>query len=156
MVDEIEPAGVDLQCWPVTTDEQAEVVRQLRNSCREYMTRYTGNISAEEQQQWWANRKDDRNVRLYLFRVGATAIGYGMIRLLDDTGELRSWLSGGLAPEWRGKGYGSKLFAHLVRRAARPCMLEVRQLNVRARRLYEKLGFRLVRTQQGVVTMELE
>lgn len=155
MADVIDKPGmaVALQCWPVTTGAQAEVVRQLRNSCREFMTRYTGNISEEQQQEWWAKRPED--LQLHLFRVGATNVGYGLIRSMDDGGERRPWLSGGLAPEWRGMGFGSQLFAKLVDVAGRPCMLEVRQLNNPAKRIYEKLGFREVRTEHGIVTMEL-
>jgi len=59
----------------------------------------------------------------------------------------RGWVGGvGVAPEWRGKGWGKALMRALLARARerdlRAVWLEVLEPNTVARRLYEHLGFR--------------
>jgi ribosomal protein S18 acetylase RimI-like enzyme len=49
-----------------------------------------------------------------------------------------------IAPEWQGRGIGSRLIEALIVRASSegvPAALEVLKVNPRARRLYERLGF---------------
>jgi ribosomal protein S18 acetylase RimI-like enzyme len=136
----------------VVTFEQVEHVRQIRNTCREFMTRDRSEISEQRQLQWWVNRTE--SFQLFLFCFGTREIGYGMIR--QDPAPGRQWLSGGLAPGWRGLGLGDVLFRLLARIAEPPCHLEVLVSNERARKIYERIGFNEVGREGEVVTMELK
>lgn len=129
----------------VTGLEDAERMREIRNSCRQYMTRNTLEISIEDQKLWFLTLES--TTRPYLLAVdveGQPKVGYGLIRRIDD----RFWISGGLLPEWRNKGLGKRLFADLAfivnNTEKRTCWLEVRGSNMIAQRLYQGLGFEFV------------
>jgi len=115
----------------VTTVEDAQIVRAIRNACRHYMTRDARSISEEQQAAWFESL--DENVSLYLL----DEVGYGMTR----TDESGSWLTGGLLPSVRGQGHGEALFRHLVASSPAPWLLEVLRGNAPAFSLYRKLGF---------------
>lgn len=128
-------------------DCEREALRQIRNSCREFMTRDNHEITEEEQVAWWA-KIDHKTcipllltVKTFLTTGGpllkSCSIGYGLLR---KEGE-RWWLSGGLLPQWRGQGWGTALFTLLLLKAPRPVYLEVKLSNAKAVRLYAKLGF---------------
>lgn len=129
--------------WPAETLEHAEAMRVVRNSCRTFMTRSTHEISVEEQVEWFRGLDRDQTAPY----IGITAdapnpmmIAYGLIRQIDG----KSWLSGGLTPEWRGRGYGRLLFAELTRlvlKRRKTAWLEVRKDNGAAERVYRSLGF---------------
>lgn len=116
---------------PVVTVEQAQRVREIRNACRHYMTRDQRTISEEQQATWFALLPD--NVQLYLL----DDVGYGLVR----TDDARSWLTGGLVPEARGRGFGETLFRDLIAASPAQPMLEVLRGNTPAYNLYRKLGF---------------
>ncbi len=141
----------------VVTAEQAETVRLIRNHCRTYMTRVTENIGPDQQLSWWLTLNKQAN-RLFLFKIVAQDvpgiiyeedIGYGLCRLIGG----KWWVSGGLSPEWQGKGFGKSLFSYLVEQTGVPCWLEVLESNQRAYNTYEKLGFVEVSRDSGIVTM---
>lgn len=128
----------------VTRPDQAERMRIMRNSCREFMTGDQHEITAEEQAQWFAGLPDDATVLPFLYDGGRRPyeiVGYGLIRKMDD----RWWVSGGLLPEHRGKGLGKDLFLELadyVHQAKHtPCWLKVFASNARAWKTYEAIGF---------------
>lgn len=132
----------------VTEIAQLESARVIRNSCREFMTRDNQEILPDQQLSWWAMLPAGQ--RLFLFSVARAYVGYGFIREEDG----KSWLSGGLAPEWRGRGLGTMLFRLLIAAADGPCKLEVLESNPRAKRVYDGLGFREVSRGYGLITME--
>lgn len=115
----------------VSTVDQAQRVRGIRNACRYYMTRNQRVISAEQQAMWFSLLPN--SVQLYLL----DDVGYGFVRTDDG----RSWLTGGLVPEARGRGLGESLFHSLVEASPALPMLEVLRDNVPAFNLYRKLGF---------------
>lgn len=113
-----------------------EAMRQIRNSCREFMTRDTREIT-EDEQAAWVEGLDRAAVCPCLLFVKGEPIGYALLR---KEGE-QWWVSGGLLPEWRGRGWGTILFGLLLMKAPRPVYLEVKLSNAKAVRLYAKLGF---------------
>lgn len=100
------------------------------------MTRDPREITPEQQAEWWANLP--ASWHCYLLNTSEGAIGYGL-RRTDEEG--RDWLSGGLDPLHRGKGYGRALFQALIRECEGEAWLEVWQENVAAVNLYRSLGF---------------
>lgn len=65
-----------------------------------------------------------------------------------------------ILPEWRGRGLGSALMQRVLEEAlvlgARRATLEVRASNEGARRLYERLGFRITGTRRNYYTSPVE
>lgn len=129
--------GADSVCFgSARFSHEWEAMRQIRNACREFMTRDTHEITEEEQAAWVEGLDRAACCPCLLF-VKGEPIGYGLLR---KEGE-QWWLSGGLLPEWRGKGWGTILFGLLLMKAPRPVYLEVKLSNRKAVRLYAKLGF---------------
>lgn len=127
----------------VTRIEQAQEMRVVRNACREFMTGDQHEITPDEQTAWFASLPplQDETVLPFLYRPRrAPTMGYGLIRLIGD----RWWVSGGLLPEYRGKGYGTDLFWELtayVHAKRQTSWLHVFEDNLVARRTYTKLGY---------------
>lgn len=138
----------EVELVPVTTLEQVETMRLLRNACREWMTRDTSEISQKRQSLWWG-MLDKEKTRCYLLMLVArerpldtthpslATLGYGVVNSKDGF----DWLSGGLASSWRGQGYGKRLFRLLVDACALPPKLEVLRFNEAAVATYLSLGF---------------
>jgi ribosomal protein S18 acetylase RimI-like enzyme len=147
-----------IEAIEVTTEAHAEMVRQVRNECRAYMTRDTDSIGPEKQRAWFHDLDKKAN-RLFVFYVtgvdsccGAcwsTAGGYGLCRLIAG----KWWVSGGLSSEFQGKGLGKALFGHLLSVTGTPCWLEVLEHNTRAMNTYKRLGFVEKSREAGIVTM---
>lgn len=139
----------------VTTPSEAEILRLIRNKCREFMTRATDEISYEQQQEWFktAFKKYELYIA-YAIEHGACVVdaGYGLIHL--NEGEYL--LTGGLVPEYRDKGLGSILFKFLVDNCNKhqPIRLEVLKTNTRAFKTYEKLNFVVTGENDRVYFME--
>lgn len=108
---------------PVTTLAQAQVVREIRNTCLMAMTNDRRVVSPEAQMCWWA-ALDKTRFKLYLWQeplaphVAAEprSIGYGILRFINDE---RLWISYGLIPEARGAGRGARFFNALMAEARR-------------------------------------
>lgn len=123
-----------LKIVPVTTLKQALVVRQIRNACREYMTRDQSKVSFFKQLRWWFFKPKTR--RVVMVTNHGYEIGYGVINGNEITGCILK--------DWRGEGAGRFLFEYLTREVPKPGSLEVLSSNIRARRLYESLGWKYV------------
>ena len=87
----------------------AELVRQIRNSGRQWMTQDTAEITEAAQRAWWA-RRDPAACPIWLASVAATTIGYGLLRRSND----RTWCSLAILPAHRGRGYGSAIYTWLA------------------------------------------
>lgn len=142
----------DVSFVPITNIEDAQIMRVIRNECKDYMTRDTSFIT-EEQQERWFEQLDKENMKMFLMHEKDDVIGFGYCRC--DNNE--TYLTGGLRKECREKGYGRLLFLHLLE-TAKSCgtriTLEVLNTNVRARRLYDKIGFHVVETTDRITKME--
>lgn len=87
----------------------AEIVRTIRNSGRQWMTRDTHELTATEQAAWWA-RRDPVTCPIWIARISATDVGYGLLR--RESG--RVWASLAVLPQFRGQGYGSDIYRYLA------------------------------------------
>lgn len=138
----------------IETLDDAMLLRNIRNQCREFMTRDISYISEEQQKRWFMNLKPDFKIYiLYSVEMGlvTSPIGYGLIR---EEGEY-SLISGGLIESERGKGYGSTLFNYLIKNVEnKKIKLEVLKSNTRAFVIYNNLGFRVINDDGEIITME--
>lgn len=92
-----------------TTEWDAEVVRIIRNTGRQWMTRDTREIGYGDQQAWWA-RRDPVTCRIWIASIAETDIGYGLLRFDHD----RWWCSLAVLPRYQGNGYGRDLYQYLA------------------------------------------
>ena len=142
---------------PIKTLDDIEVLREIRNSCKDFMTRNTSTITREQQQTWYLNIDKEKN-NLYLvervsYGVITDTIGYGYLRIENET----VLLTGGLIESVRGQGYGSRLFELLLQESKKfklPIKLEVLKTNMRAFAVYNKLGFRVISDDGKILEME--
>jgi ribosomal protein S18 acetylase RimI-like enzyme len=139
----------------VETESEAEILRGIRNSCKDFMTRDCSYISEEQQKRWFKNLAQTIDIfLLYKIEHGVIVdpIGYGLIKQ-EQTEYL---ISGGLLPDARGKGYGGILFELLLQniKPDLPIKLEVLKSNNRAFVIYNKLGFVVTSDDGYIITME--
>jgi len=92
----------------VTTDEDVETLRLIRNSGRQWMTRDTSEITQEQQQAWWKNY--DPTLTVYLFSEANTDVGYGLLRYENN----RLWCSLAVLPQFQRQGYGTAIYRYLA------------------------------------------
>jgi ribosomal protein S18 acetylase RimI-like enzyme len=152
-VEAVNPMETDGLEWRrASTLDDALAVAEVRNSCREFMTHDQREIGREAQTKWWKSLDHER-LRLFLLSVRGNPVGFGVVR-----SEENAWLTGGLLPDARGKGLGGGLFQSLCEEAAQlsypEVWLDVFASNIRAVRLYERLGFERVSEQEGVIVMK--
>jgi ribosomal protein S18 acetylase RimI-like enzyme len=139
----------------VTTSNEAEMLRVIRNQCKDYMTRNTSVITPEEQLEWFktAYKKYELYIA-YAVEYGACIVdaGYGLIHL----NEKEYMLTGGLVPGYRDKGLGANLFKFLIDNCNKqiPIRLEVLKDNLRALKTYEKLNFTTTGETDKIFIME--
>jgi ribosomal protein S18 acetylase RimI-like enzyme len=140
----------------VSTDQEVELLRQIRNSSREFMTRHGAYITQDQQGIWWRD-VDKSRVWVYLAEQDDCVVGYGLLKLEPE--ESKGWLTGALMPGFRERGYGTELFRQLrdtVVTLGMTPWLEVLESNERAFRVYEKLGFSVTGRANGVITMRYD
>lgn len=126
-----------------------QIVREIRNECRMFMTRHVDEITQGQQAAWWS-KFDHTRARLYLYMYpDLGSVGFGYVRKDDHE---KVWITGGLIDGARGQGLGRDIFRHLTAHSD-VVWLEVRKTNVRARRLYESLGYVCEGAEDGIMTM---
>ena len=141
----------------VTTPAEAEILRTIRNKCREYMTRSTDYSTPEQQEEWFktAFRKYDLYIA-YAIEHGVCIVdaGFGVVHKNED----EFLLTGGLVPEYRDKGLGKVIFKFLVDQCHKslPIRLEVLKTNTRAYKTYEGLNFRVTGENDNLYFMEYQ
>lgn len=130
----------------VTRADQAETMRQIRNTCLPFMTGDQRHITAAEQLAWFESIKDSEDVLPFLYEANPRGpiAGFGLVRIDKPRGY---WVvSGGLLPEFRGRGLGHDLFWELtdyIHRATRQtAWLDVFEDNISAVIVYRKIGYR--------------
>ena len=141
----------------VTTPAEAEILRTIRNKCREYMTRSTDYITPEQQEEWFktAFRKYDLYIA-YAIEHGVCIVdaGFGVVHKNED----EFLLTGGLVPEYIDKGLGKVIFKFLVDQCHKslPIRLEVLKSNTRAFKTYEGLNFKVTGETDKLYYMEYQ
>ena len=141
----------------VTTPAEAEILRTIRNKCREYMTRSTDFITPEQQEVWFktAFRKYDLYIA-YAIEHGVCIVdaGFGVVHKNED----EFLLTGGLVPEYRDKGLGKIIFKFLVDQCHKSLhiRLEVLKTNTRAYKTYESLNFKVTGENDNLYFMEYQ
>lgn len=141
----------------VTTLAEAEILRTIRNECREYMTRNTNYITVEQQQQWFvdAHKKYELYIA-YAIEYGAVVVdaGFGLIHKNED----EFLLTGGLLTSFRDRGLGKVVFKFLVDQCTKtlPIRLEVLKSNTRAFKTYEALSFKIIGEDHRLYFMEYQ
>ena len=141
----------------VTTQAEAEILRTIRNECREYMTRNTDYITPEQQQEWFktAHKKYELYIA-YAIEHGVAVLdaGFGVVH----KNEKESLLTGGLLQEYRDKGLGKVIFKFLLDQCPKllPIRLEVLKSNTRAFKTYEALNFKVTGEDSRLFYMEYE
>ena len=139
----------------VTTLAEAEILRTIRNDCKDFMTRSTDYITSEQQAEWFktAYKKYELYIA-YAIEHGVVVVnaGFGVIHLEDD----QYLLTGGLTPDYRDKGLGTPLFKFLIDNCNKQLTirLEVLKTNTRAFKTYERLGFVITSENEKIFTME--
>jgi GNAT superfamily N-acetyltransferase len=116
-------------------------MRQIRNSCKEYMTRNNKEINIEQQKKWF-DSLDPNQYKPFIFKKNENDLGYGLLYFDNDD----IFLTGGLLPDYRNLGYGKILFSCLIDRSNeynKVIKLEVLKSNIRAVKTYESLGFKV-------------
>lgn len=92
-----------------TTEWDAEIVRVIRNTGRQWMTRDTREISYDQQRTWWATHMQN-SYRIWIGRVAETDVAYGLLRLEAQ----RWWCSLAVLPRYQGQGYGCEMYRYLA------------------------------------------
>lgn len=144
-----------LWCSVPSDAQDVESLRVIRNSCREFMTSMTDEISPEVQAKWWVGSPIFRGTPL-LFHLltEPNPIGFGLLRVQGVM-----WLTGGLLPRFRGVGYGAPLFKTLIALSLGSGLepwLRVRSDNERAIKLYRSLNFSAERQSRVIVELGAE
>lgn len=137
--------------------DDLQSVRKIRNDCKHFMTRYTKNITEEEQTNWFASLDHSKNWLFIVYKlyhgVASSVIGYGYNRIENDS----ILLTGGLIESERGKEHGRTLFSFLLEHAKSfklPIKLEVLLTNIPAIKLYRSLGFIEIEKNDLLIKME--
>lgn len=142
---------------PIVDIDQAQIMRKIRNECKDYMTRDTSFITEEQQEKWFSGL-DKENIKMFLMSVVyhgsiVDTVGFGYCVHKDN----ETYLTGGLKTLSRGRGYGKKLFLYLIEAAktyGTPITLEVLNTNTRAKHLYSNIGFREIESNDRMIKME--
>lgn len=118
-----------LRAENVKSLEQAQIVRSIRNECREYMTNDNRFISSAAQEKWFHSFNAD----LFIYYDPYNAVvGYGMIN--NGYGTLA------LFSEFRNNGYGTEIYKHLTSLCT-PLRIEIFSDNVASLISALKSGF---------------
>lgn len=137
-----------IQEIPITTLEQAQILREIRNELRQYMTRDTKFITPDTQAQWFKTYILSDGAA-YLYRNEYDCIvGYGYVRVVDD----KAWGSLAVKPEFQGRGYGTQIYKHMIAIAGE-LWIEIYADNVESLGAAVKAGFVMVDTQDKIVVL---
>ena len=116
---------------------------------------YVARLERESFSEAWSQNLiqsglDSRLDTYFVYKSGGWVLGYGVIRILADEGEIQRIA---VYPQYRRRGIARELMDAMVSfarmRGVRAIALEVRESNEGARRLYGFYGFRQEAVRKG-------
>lgn len=140
-----------LLAWPAKLTHELETMGDIRNECASFMTRHTAQISDSEQAAF-IHEWDESKQWAWLWYKTSDPSAIGFSYMYEDEDGKR-WATFGLRESARGQGYGRELVEHACWAAQGELWIEVRNDNVRARKLYDRLGFAPHAEKEHVTTM---
>ena len=134
---------------PATAEDFHRLLRIRNQVLREYIEHVRGWDETREEARFRRNFKPD-TTRVIL--SGDCVIGFLGVRPENDHLYMAQAY---IIPEYQGRGIGTALIREVLSRG-RPVELWVMKLNTGARRLYERLGFRVMREEKDDFRMRAE
>jgi GNAT superfamily N-acetyltransferase len=111
----------------ITTPDQVESMRLIRNATRFDFSHDHSVISEMHQRAWWVVMRG--KIKAWLYYCAGSLVGYGMIRQTPDG---RWWNSLAILPEFRGHGYGTAIVSDLLGQNEERIFASVRRDNLPA------------------------
>lgn len=133
-----------MRLHPVSTLEDIENLRLIRNECRQYMTQMTDEIGQAQQLVWWQSVSGNQNWRVWLVYVPGwdEAIGFAMLRQPLPRRGSRWFVTLGLRTWMRGQGIGTLIYQALRELVpADEVWAIIREDNTPSIRAAEKAGY---------------
>lgn len=94
----------------VTSIEQVQIVRLIRNIVRHHMTNYSGEVTSAEQVKFFSRVQEDQSIFLHLYYDENLApVGYSFVQKKND----RYWGTLAVHPEFQSMGYGTEIYKHM-------------------------------------------
>lgn len=132
----------------IEDDQDVEMLRQIRNACKDGFAHDNTEITPQAQAAWWIVSCGAVRAWLY-WTVEAGVVGYGLLRKTDDG---RWWSSVAVLPSHAGHGYGGAITADLVRHSDQPTWGTARLDNPAAMRLHRAVDWEEVERDDRLVT----
>ena len=118
-----------------------EVLRVIRNECREYMTNFQGEIT-EGQQEAYFHSYDSYRTRHYIYSYRGEDVAFSVIRTTDSGTE--AIVTFGIAEKWRGQGLGWDLCKMALMAAGLPIVGDRFVSNKRVAIIDDTCGYRAI------------
>lgn len=130
--------------------KHAQIVREIRNSVRQYMTRHTDFITPEQQEKWFYSYIDDIDQELYLYYdIHNCCVGYGYVKKMNS----KYWGSLAVKQEFQGRGFGTQIYKDMINQTSE-LWIEIYTHNQESISAAVEAGFQLVDVQDKVVIMK--
>lgn len=113
-----------LEAVLITSPEQVELLRTIRNETRWDFSHDNGEISEMRQRAWWVTMRG--RLCAWLYYDTGELIGFGLVRQTEDQ---RWWNSLAVLPGYRSRGYGSAITTDLLHQHAGPIYASVKATN---------------------------
>jgi RimJ/RimL family protein N-acetyltransferase len=133
-------------------DDDAERLLEWRNDAHAVRFSVSGrSVTSEDHARWFATRRHDPRVHLWIAEVDGTAVG--QVRVHDDADDV-GVVSVAVAPAHRGRGIGSEVLRAMVATVTAETTVRVLRAlvhpdNVQSIRAFEKAGFRMTVAREG-------
>lgn len=113
-----------LEAVPITSAEQVELLRTIRNETRWDFSNDNSEITEAHQRAWWVVMRG--RISAWLYYSGPELVGFGLVRL-DIDGKW--WNSVAVLPGYRRHGYGTAITSDLVYQNPGPIYASVKVNN---------------------------
>ena len=122
----------------VTTDEDWEMLRIIRNDCRHGFTQDQTEITKEQQFTYQTRALVNPSLRHYLYKFEGITVGFSRI----ESGRMTASPTIGVASWARSLGFGREIGAMVLLAAGLPCVGELWLKNERAKKVDFGLGWK--------------